>query len=216
MTSYTSVLSVWLPSYARPTKLPKILGTLQCATRVSPLMQALSFSPQEIPSKHNATLGYMVKPATSPLLTTSSGVIYGETCASKAPPIEFVNQWLAQYGCGQDVPNKYVCMDLGGELSSCLEIVGLCKKAGYKIETTAAQSSNQNRPGERLHQTIANALQSMLVRAGLPAKFWPNAFCHYLQIYNLIPNAGAQQSTYEICTGNIPDLSWLCTFGCHV
>jgi GAG-pre-integrase domain len=27
-----------------------------------------------------------------------SGTIYGETCASKAPPIEFVNRWLARYG----------------------------------------------------------------------------------------------------------------------
>jgi hypothetical protein len=107
-------------------------------------------------------------------------------------------------------------MDLGGELGSCLEIVGLFEKAGYKIETTAAQSSNQNWPGERLHQTIANALRSMLVRAWLPAKFWPYAFRHYLQIYNLIPHAGAQQSPYEICTGNIPDLSRLCTFGCRV
>jgi hypothetical protein len=98
-------------------------------------------------------------------------------------------------------------MDLGGELSLCPEIVGLFEKAGYKIETMAAQSSNQNGPGERLHQTIANALQSMLVGAGLPAKFWPYAFCHYLRIYNLIPHAGAQQSPYEICMGNIPDIS---------
>jgi hypothetical protein len=49
----------------------------------------------------------------------------------------------------------------GGELGSCLEIVGLFEKAGYKIETTAAQSSNQNRPGEQLHQTIADALTSI-------------------------------------------------------
>jgi hypothetical protein len=107
-------------------------------------------------------------------------------------------------------------MDLGGELGSCPEIVELFERAVYKIETTAAQSSNQNGPGERPHQTIANALRSMLVRAGFPAKFWPYAFRHYLQIYNLIPHAGAQQSPYEICSGNIPDLSRLHTFGCCV
>jgi hypothetical protein len=56
----------------------------------------------------------------------------------------------------------------------------------------------------------------MLVGAGLPAKFWPYAFRHYLWIYNLIPHAGAKQSPYEICTGNIPDISRLCTFGCRV
>jgi hypothetical protein len=97
-------------------------------------------------------------------------------------------------------------MDLGGELGSCLEIVGLFEKAEYKIETMDAQSSNQNGPGEQRHQTITNTLRSMLVGAG--------PFRHYLQIYNLIPHAGAQQSPYEICTGNIPDLSRLRTFGC--
>jgi hypothetical protein len=49
-------------------------------------------------------------------------------------------------------------MDLGGELGSCLEIIELFEKAGYKIEMTAAQSLNQNGPGERPHQTIVNAL----------------------------------------------------------
>jgi hypothetical protein len=65
-------------------------------------------------------------------------------------------------------------MDLGGELGLCPEIVELFEKSGYKIETTAAQSSNQNGPGKQPHQTIANVLWSMLVGAGL------YAFCHYL------------------------------------
>jgi hypothetical protein len=107
-------------------------------------------------------------------------------------------------------------MDLDGELGSCPEIVELFEKSGYKIETMAAQSSNQNGPGKPPHQTITNALQSMLVGAGLSAKFWPYAFRHYLQIYNMIRHAGAQQSPYKICSGNKPDLTRLRTFGCHV
>jgi hypothetical protein len=31
---------------------------------------------------------------------------------------------MARHGCGQDVPDKYVRMDLGGELGLCPEIVG--------------------------------------------------------------------------------------------
>jgi hypothetical protein len=91
-------------------------------------------------------------------------------------------------------------MDHGGELGSCPEVVNLFERSGYKVETTAAQSSNQNGPGEWPHQTIANAMQSMLVGAGLPAKFWPYAFWHYLRIYNLIPHAGKEQSPNEICS----------------
>jgi hypothetical protein len=39
-------------------------------------------------------------------------------------------------------------MDLGGELGSCPEVVELFEKSGYKVELTAAQSSNQNGPGD--------------------------------------------------------------------
>jgi hypothetical protein len=140
-----------------------------------------------------------------------SRTVYRETFASKAPPIEFINWWLAQHALGQDVPAKYVRMDLGGELGSCPEVVNLFKRSSYKV-STAAQSSSQNGPGEQPHQTIANAMWSMLVGAGLPAKFWPYAFLHYLRLYNLIPHAGKEQSPYEICSSQTPDLSqyvWL-------
>jgi GAG-pre-integrase domain len=115
-----------------------------------------------------------------------SGTVYGDTFASKAPPIEFINWWLAQHALGQDVLDKYVRMDLGGELGSCPEVVNLLERSSYKVETTAAQSLSQNGPGDWPHQTIANAMQSMLVGAGLPAKFWPYDFRHYLRLYNLI------------------------------
>jgi hypothetical protein len=42
----------------------------------------------------------------------------------------------------------HVRMDLGGELGSCPEVVELFEKSGYKVELTAAQSSNQNGPGD--------------------------------------------------------------------
>jgi hypothetical protein len=69
---------------------------------------------------------------------------------------------------------------------------------------------------EQPHQMIANAMWSMLVGAGLPAKFWPYAFQHYLRFYNLILHAGQAHSPHEICSGPKPDLSQLCIFGCCV
>ena len=49
-------------------------------------------------------------------------------------------------------------------------------------------SSNQNGPVERAHLTIGNAICAMLLGAGLPVKFWPYAFHHYLRIMNSTPS----------------------------
>jgi GAG-pre-integrase domain len=52
-----------------------------------------------------------------------SSTIYGETFTNKAPPIEFINRWLAQHGLGHDVPMSVwtlvVNLDLAQKLSNC-------------------------------------------------------------------------------------------------
>ena len=145
-----------------------------------------------------------------------SGTLYGECFANKAPPIDFLNRWLAQYGLPVDHPNKYVRMDLGGELGRCREVVDLFEHAGYKVEPTAADSSHQNGPGERPHQTIGDALRAMLGGADLEPKFWAYAFHHFLRLYNVTVHGDRTASPYEICTGQKPNLSLLRTFGCRV
>ena len=145
-----------------------------------------------------------------------SGTLYGETFRSKAPPIDFLNRWLAQHGLGTDVPGKYVRFDLGGELGRCTEIVDLFERAGYRVEPTAPASSHQNGPGERPHQTIGDGLRAMLKGAGLEPKFWPYAFHHFLRLYNLTIHRDHEKSPYEICTGLIPNLRYLRVFGCRV
>jgi hypothetical protein len=105
-----------------------------------------------------------------------SGALYGETFSSKAPPLEFLNRWLAQHGCPKEVPDKYVRFDLGGELGRSPDVVRLFEQAGYSVEPTAPASSSSNGSAERPHQTIADAIRCMLAGAGLSAKFWPYAF----------------------------------------
>jgi hypothetical protein len=61
-----------------------------------------------------------------------SRTVYSETFASKAPPIEFINWWLAQHALGQDLPDKDICMDLGGEHGSCPEVVNLFERSSYR------------------------------------------------------------------------------------
>ncbi len=109
-----------------------------------------------------------------------SGMLFGKSFCSKAPPVDFLNCWLARYALPSDIPDKYVCMDQGGELGHCPEIIALFESAGYAIELTAPDSSHQNGPGERPHHTIGDAIQTMLAGAGLEPCFWPYAFLSFL------------------------------------
>jgi hypothetical protein len=145
-----------------------------------------------------------------------SGYLYGECFQSKAPPLDFLNRWLAQHGLPQSIPHKYVRFDQGGELGRCTAVVDLFSSAGYQVETTAADSSHQNGPGERPHQTIADGMRSMLAGAAMPMKFWPYAFHHFLRIYNVTVHSNKDASPYELCSGSQPDLSLLRVFGCRV
>ena len=56
----------------------------------------------------------------------------------------------------------------------------------------------------------------MLLGAGLPPKFWPYAFHHYVRLYNMTAHGSAVKSPFEICTGERPNLRLLRTFGCRV
>ncbi len=145
-----------------------------------------------------------------------SGMLHGAVFRSKAPPIEFLNTWLAQYGLSNSVADKYVCFDLGGELGHCTEVIALFQHAGYAVEPTAPDSSHQNGPGECPHHSIAEGLQVMLGGAALEPKFWPYAFEHYLCLNNVTVHHSQQASPYTLCTGKKPNLSLLRTFGCHV
>jgi hypothetical protein len=142
--------------------------------------------------------------------------LYGECFQSKAPPLDFLNRWLAQHGLPGDVADKYVRFDQGGELGRCTAVVDLFSNAGYKVETTAPDSSHQNGPGERPHQTIADAMRTMLAGANLPMKFWPYAFHHFLRISNTTVHGDKDATPFELCSGSRPDLSLLRVFGCRI
>jgi hypothetical protein len=144
-----------------------------------------------------------------------SGRVYGECFASKAPPLDFLNRWLLHHGLPKDVCNKYVRMDPGGEQGACQAIVEFFENAGYAFEPTAPNSSHQNGPVERSHQTIADAIRTMLAGASLSPKKRPYAFYHFLRLYNVTPHVD-KASPFEIETGKKPDLRHLRVFGCHV
>ena len=145
-----------------------------------------------------------------------SGEVFGGTFRSKAPPLAYLKKWLLHHGRDVKVQDKYVRLDPGGDLGGCREIVELFESAGYKVEVTAPDSSHMNGPVERPHQTIADAIRSMLAGADLEPKFWPYAFHHFIRLYNVTLHRGSDKTPYEICTGERPNLRHLRTFGCRV
>jgi hypothetical protein len=145
-----------------------------------------------------------------------SGMLFGQCFRSKAPPLDFLRNWIATHGLTNEIPDRYVRFDLGGELGRCADVLTLFENAGYQVESIAPDSSHQNGPGERPHRTIADAIRTMLAGAALPPKFWPYAFHHFLRLYNVTVHGDKTASPFEICTTRKPDLSLLRVFGCRV
>jgi GAG-pre-integrase domain len=143
-----------------------------------------------------------------------SGMLYGKTFKTKAPPIIWLNGWLATHA--PVCPDKYVRLDQGGDLARCREVTNLFRNAGYRVEITGAGDSAQNGPVERPHQTIAAGIRALLLGADLELTFWPYAFHHFLRLYNITPHAGRKVTPHELQYGEPPDLSRLRTFGCRV
>jgi len=55
----------------------------------------------------------------------------------------------------------------------------------------------------------------MLAGAGLEPKFWPYYFHHFHHHYNVTPHWSHDASPFTMCSGCLPDLSLLHTFGCQ-
>jgi hypothetical protein len=88
--------------------------------------------------------------------------LWGGMFRSKAPPVDYLNKWLLQYGLDDSVKDRYVHLDPGGDLGSFTAIVDLFESAGHKVEVTTPDSSHMNGPVERPHQTMGDAMHAML------------------------------------------------------
>ena len=143
-----------------------------------------------------------------------SGCLFGRAFATKAPPVDWLNQWLANNAPA--CTGKCVRMDGGGELGRCRKILDTFANFGYQTQLTGPDSSHQNGPGECPHQTIGDALRAMLTGADLHRAFWPYPFYHFVRLYNFFPHGSRASSPHELCGGELPDLSKLRTFGCRV
>jgi hypothetical protein len=156
---------------AKLRKTPKGTGTTMRATTCN---QGLSidfgFMVQKSRDsvRHNTLVGLNGETCYVLLTDHFSGRIFGRAFPTKAPPVDWINSWLASNA--PNCPDKYVRMDGGGELGKCRDIHRTFANFGYAVELTGPDSSHQNGPGERPHQTIGDALRAMLSGANLQTK----------------------------------------------
>ncbi|KAI2500318.1 Reverse transcriptase (RNA-dependent DNA polymerase) [Fragilaria crotonensis] len=98
--------------------------------------------------RHNTLVGLNGETCYVLLTDHFSGRIFGRAFATKAPPIDWINSWLASNS--PQCPDKYVRMDGGGELGKCRDIHRTFANFGYAVELTGPDSSHQNGP-ESVH-----------------------------------------------------------------
>jgi len=158
--------------------------------------------------------------------------IHGETChllrcdhaterldgvcrQSKAPPLAWLKRWLKK-NVKDEVKDRCVHMDHRGELCRSKAIRDLFEKEfGYETRVTGAGAHHQNGLVERGNQTMDKTIRAMLIGAGLPVKFWPHAFRHFLRLKNsTLPRRDATESAHQKLHGEKDNLGSLRTFGC--
>jgi len=112
-----------------------------------------------------------------------------------------------------DVKDWHVFMDQGGELCRSKVIRDLFEKEfDYEMRVTGTGAHHQNGLVERANQTMDNAIRAMLIGAGLPVKFWPYAFRHFLRIKNLaLPRRDSAESAHQKPHGEKDNLGLLRT-----
>ena len=143
-----------------------------------------------------------------------SGMQFGRPLVTKAPPLAWLNNWLARYA--PDIQNKTVRLDQGSELGRNKSVIKLFEQFGYHVELTGADASHQNGLVERSHQTIGNMLRSLLIGSDVPKNLWPYALHQCFFILNRILHDGKTAPPLTICSGTRCSLKGIRTFGCRV
>lgn len=94
------------------------------------------------------------------------------------------------------------------------KVMEFCKTRGIRLLNTVAYNHPQNGRAERLNRTLEDKARTMLLEAGLPKRFWPEAVMCAAYLLNRCPTKA---------TGKIPATEWygrpanynrLRTFGC--
>jgi Integrase core domain. len=145
-----------------------------------------------------------------------TGALYGVCGGSKSVPTKWLHIFLHRISHSAGTHPKSVLVDRGSELGRSTEFCRIADMHGYKTLTAGPDKSTMNSLGERPHQTIGNAIRSLLHASGLDLKYWNFAFHHFIRLFNFFPHGQRDKSPFEMVYGYKPDLSLLRVFGCNV
>ncbi|KAI2495082.1 hypothetical protein MHU86_19437 [Fragilaria crotonensis] len=162
--------------------------------------------------RHNNLVGLNGETCYVLLTDHYSGRLFGRAFATKAPPIEWINSWLAS---NAPAPTNMSAWTEAANWANVARSTELSRTLDTRWNSQD-QTPHQNGPGERPHQTIGDALRTMLSGADLRPNFWPYAFYHYIRLYNFVPHGDRPSSPYEMCGAPLPNLAKLRTFGCRI
>ncbi|CAI7761728.1 unnamed protein product [Closterium sp. NIES-53] len=123
--------------------------------------------------------------------------------------------WLPMVERQQDRLVKAICTDRGGEFLS-KEFSLWLKKNGIRQSLTMPYSPAMNRIAERANRTITETARGLLIEAGLPDYFWPDAVRSVCVAKNRALNhVGAEKWVpYVEWIGRKPKVDMLRVFGC--
>jgi hypothetical protein len=138
-------------------------------------------------------------------------LLFGITSKGKRLSLPWLHLLLTRIAPPALVSRRIIRMDLGGETGLNQDAQALLDRHGFISQPTGAGSSSQNDVGERPHQTIANAVFTMLINAHLPPKYWEYAFYFFLLIHTILPHGTNTESPYFKA-----NLSHLRIFGCRI
>ncbi|CAI7924023.1 unnamed protein product, partial [Closterium sp. NIES-54] len=123
--------------------------------------------------------------------------------------------WLPMVERQQDRLVKAICTDRGGEFMS-KEFSLWLKKNGIRHSLTMPYSLAMNGIAERANRTITETARGLLIEAGLPDYFWPDAVRSACVAKNrVLTHVGADKWVpYVEWIGRKPKVDMLWVFGC--
>ena len=135
-------------------------------------------------------------------------------CKSKEPPIDEMLSFLQVWGLQS---GGSIRCDQGGELARSAEFKErMLKEFGYHVEPTGADSPSQNGGVERVNDSLAVLVRTLLYGSSLPAEYWSYALIHAAYLLNRRVHSATKRTPFEGWFGRKPHLKELKTFGSRV
>jgi hypothetical protein len=117
-----------------------------------------------------------------------------------------------------DLKVKKIRSDNGPEFKN-LQVKDYLEEEGIKHEFSAPYTPQQNGVVERKNRTLIDMARTMLGEYKTPERFWSEAVnTSFHAINRLYPHRLLKKTSYELLTGNKPNVSYLRVFGskCYI